>query len=90
MEELVLIAIVAVVVFGKDLPRVARDVGRVYMRFKSQFLNVRDDMMRSIELEETRRDEPPATPRIGNTDGIEDPVPPPPPEPEKKEELPAN
>ena len=40
-SEMFVVVIVGVLLFGRDLPKVARKAGRVYNKFKRQFLDVR-------------------------------------------------
>ena len=47
-DEMLVVAIVAIVVFGKDLPQMARKVGRWYGKLKRQMTDMRDDIVRQI------------------------------------------
>ena len=52
------IGIVALLVFGRRLPEVARSFGKSIVEFKKGIKDVRDD------IEDSSRLEPPSTPRI--------------------------
>lgn len=47
-EEMVVVAIVAIVAFGRDLPQVARKVGRWYGKLKRQLTDMKDDIVSQI------------------------------------------
>lgn len=74
-EEILMIIVVAIIVFGRDLPSMARQAGRLYTKAKNHVLNMRDELNRAVEEEERRKTEPaPAPPPAPPTD-----APPPPP-----------
>lgn len=50
-EEMVVVAIIAIVVYGKDLPQIARKVGNWYGKVKRQLSDMRDDIVRQIPEE---------------------------------------
>lgn len=79
---MLLVLVVAVIVFGRDLPRVARQVGRYYGKLKRQFMDVRDEINTALDAEEARANVPPPPPDVKppeerqvNRDDIEDPAP---------------
>ncbi|HZE99587.1 MAG TPA: fibronectin type III domain-containing protein [Planctomycetota bacterium] len=51
-SELVLIVIVAIIIYGKDLPQAARKMATIYSKFKRQLNDVRDEIKRQIPMEE--------------------------------------
>ena len=76
-DEILMVTVVAIIVFGRDLPRVARQVGRYYGKLKRQFMDVRDEINSALDAEEARRNVPepvkPPEERQINRDDIEDP-----------------
>ncbi|HKS15915.1 MAG TPA: hypothetical protein VJU16_01230 [Planctomycetota bacterium] len=62
-DEMMVVAIVAIVVYGRDLPQIARKVGRWYGKLKRQLTDMKDEIVRQIP-EEPDEDEfraPPAS-----------------------------
>ena len=51
-EEMVLILVVAILVYGKELPKVARKVGRWYSNLKRQMSDIKDEISRQIPDED--------------------------------------
>ncbi len=47
-EEMFLVLVVAILVYGKELPRMARKVGRWYSALKRQVSDARDEVLRQI------------------------------------------
>jgi len=60
--ELVVIAVVALLIFGRRLPDVARSVGKSIVEFKRGMKDVKDDIDQQSRLEP-----PPKSPALGNT-----------------------
>src|SRR5579862_8024019 len=50
--ELFLIIIVAIIIYGKDLPQAARKMATIYSKFKRQLNDVRDEIKRQIPMDE--------------------------------------
>jgi Tat protein translocase TatB subunit len=59
-DEMLVVAIVAIVVYGKDLPQMARKVGRWYGKLKRQMTDMKDEIVRQIPDEDEYR-APPAS-----------------------------
>lgn len=51
-SELILIIIVAIIIYGKDLPQAARKMANIYAKFKRQLNDVRDEIKRQIPMDE--------------------------------------
>jgi sec-independent protein translocase protein TatA len=51
-EEMIVIAIVAIILYGRDLPSVARKVGRWYSNLRRQLGDIKDELKRHIPDEE--------------------------------------
>lgn len=51
-SELIIIGIVAIIIYGKDLPQMARKLAMVYGKFKRQLNDVRDEIKRQIPADE--------------------------------------
>src|SRR6185436_8837776 len=51
-SELILIVIVAIIIYGKDLPQAARKMAMIYSKFKRQLNDVRDEIKRQIPMDE--------------------------------------
>jgi len=51
-SELILIVIVAIIIYGKELPTAARKMALIYSKFKRQLNDVRDEIKRQIPMEE--------------------------------------
>lgn len=69
--EIILVLVLAVVIWGGDLPKVARKAANYYVRMRNYLLQVRDEVMRQIPDDISSlppatdipiyRDEPPGT-----------------------------
>ena len=51
-EELVLVILISILAFGKDLPRVARKAGMFIRRARRYLLDIKEDIERQIPMEE--------------------------------------
>ena len=51
-DELLLILLIAILAFGKDLPRVARKAGILIRRARRYLLDIKEDIERQIPMEE--------------------------------------
>jgi Sec-independent protein translocase protein TatA len=51
-SELILIIIIAIIIYGKDLPQAARKMATLYSKFKRQLNDVRDEIKRQIPMDE--------------------------------------
>ncbi len=51
-SELFLIIIVAILIYGKDLPQAARKMATLYSKFRRQLNDVRDEIKRQIPMDE--------------------------------------
>jgi len=51
-SELILIIIIAIIIYGKDLPQAARKMATIYSKFKRQLNDVRDEIKRQIPMDE--------------------------------------
>src|SRR6185295_756497 len=51
-SELILIVIVAIIIYGKDLPQAARKMATIYSKFRRQLNDVRDEIKRQIPMDE--------------------------------------
>jgi Sec-independent protein translocase protein TatA len=51
-SELILIIIIAIIIYGKDLPQAARKLATIYSKFKRQLNDVRDEIKRQIPMDE--------------------------------------
>jgi Tat protein translocase TatB subunit len=69
--EMVVVVIVAILIYGKDLPQAARKMANLYSKLRRQLSDVRDELQRQIPADELRIDtsldansgmEPPQTP----------------------------
>ena len=58
MPEMVIIAVIALIIFGRRLPDVARSVGKSIVEFKKGIREVKDD------IEDQSRLDPPIPPKI--------------------------
>src|SRR6185436_15868025 len=74
-SEIVIIIIIAIIIYGKDLPQAARKMAQLYSKFKRQLSDVRDEISRQIPMEEIENSikpdlnldpggEPPQTPSL--------------------------
>jgi Sec-independent protein translocase protein TatA len=65
-----LIVIVAILIYGKDLPQAARKLANFYVKLRRQLTDIRDEIQRQIPLDELREginlDSPsyPSTPQV--------------------------
>src|SRR5688572_7082718 len=55
-SELVAIAIIAILIYGKELPQAARKMANLYSKFRRQLNDIKDDLRRQIPEEELRLD----------------------------------
>lgn len=51
-EELILVILISILAFGKDLPRVARKAGMFVRRARRYLLDIKEDIERQIPMEE--------------------------------------
>lgn len=51
-SELILIIIVAIVIYGKDLPQAARKLAIMYNKFRRQIADIKDEIHRQIPMDE--------------------------------------
>jgi len=51
-SEIILIIIIAIIIYGKDLPQAARKLATIYSKFKRQLSDVREEIQRQIPLDE--------------------------------------
>lgn len=74
-SEIIIIIIIAIIIYGKDLPQAARKLATLYSKFKRQLSDVRDEISRQIPMEEIQDSikvdlpsgpggEPPTTPSL--------------------------
>ena len=74
-SEIVIIIIIAIIIYGKDLPQAARKMAQLYSKFKRQLSDVRDEISRQIPMDEIKESmrpdlnldpggEPPSTPSL--------------------------
>jgi Sec-independent protein translocase protein TatA len=74
-SEIVIIIIIAIIIYGKDLPQAARKMAQLYSKFKRQLSDVRDEISRQIPMDEIENSikpdlnldpggEPPQTPSL--------------------------
>ena len=72
-SEIVIIIIIAIIIYGKDLPQAARKLANIYAKFKRQLSDVREEIRRQIPMDEIQDSmkldlpsgpggEPPSTP----------------------------
>jgi Sec-independent protein translocase protein TatA len=72
-SEIILIIIIAIIIYGKDLPQAARKMATLYSKFKRQLADVREEIQRQIPMDEIKDSlnvdlpsgpggEPPSTP----------------------------
>jgi Tat protein translocase TatB subunit len=57
-EEMLVVGIVAIIAFGKDLPQFARKVGRWYGKIKRQLSDMKEEIVRQIPDEDEFRAPP--------------------------------
>jgi Sec-independent protein translocase protein TatA len=53
-SEIILIIIIAIIIYGKDLPQAARKMATLYAKFKRQLTDVREEIARQIPMDEIR------------------------------------
>lgn len=72
-SEIIIIIIVAIIIYGKDLPQAARKMAQMYSKFKRQLSDVREEIQRQIPVDDIKDSfrvdlpdgpggEPPSTP----------------------------
>ncbi len=54
--ELVLLLVVAVLLFGRRLPDIARSIGRSLTEFKKGLKETQDDLEQATDMEESKKD----------------------------------
>lgn len=74
-SEIIIIVIIAIIIYGKDLPQAARKMATLYTKFKRQLSDVRDEISRQIPMDEIKNTmnvdlptgpggDPPSTPSL--------------------------
>ncbi len=53
-SELVVIVIIAILIYGKDLPQAARKLASIYSKFRRQLTDIKDEISRQIPVEEIK------------------------------------
>jgi Sec-independent protein translocase protein TatA len=53
-SEIIVIIIIAIIIYGKDLPQAARKMAAIYAKFKRQLTDVREEIARQIPMDEIR------------------------------------
>jgi Sec-independent protein translocase protein TatA len=53
-SEIILIIIIAIIIYGKDLPQAARKMANMYSKFRRQLADVREEIARQIPMEEIK------------------------------------
>ena len=53
-SELVAIVIIAILIYGKDLPQAARKLANLYTKFRRQMTDIKDELRRQIPDEEIK------------------------------------
>jgi Sec-independent protein translocase protein TatA len=53
-SEIILIIIIAIIIYGKDLPQAARKMATIYSKFKRQLADVREEIARQIPMDEIK------------------------------------
>ena len=68
-SELVVIVIIAILIYGKDLPQAARKLASLYSKFRRQLTDIKDEISRQIPVDEIKSEfnkdiniEPPSAP----------------------------
>lgn len=51
-SEIIVIIIIAIIIYGKDLPQAARKMATIYSKFKRQLADVREEIRRQIPMDE--------------------------------------
>ena len=54
--HLVLLVIVGIIVYGKDLPQAARKLAIMYNKFRRQIADIKDEIQRQIPMEEIKNE----------------------------------
>lgn len=54
--ELFVIVVIAIVIYGKDLPQAARKLAQFYNKLRRQITDLRDEIQRQIPVDELRTD----------------------------------
>lgn len=54
--EIIVVAIVALVAYGKDLPNVARKVGTTYVQFRRKLQGLQHDVMQDMQGADVRKE----------------------------------
>lgn len=55
-SELVVIVIIAILIYGKDLPQAARKMASLYSKFRRQLTDIKDEISRQIPVEEIKNE----------------------------------
>lgn len=55
-SEMVLIVIVAIVIYGKDLPSAARKMAQMYNKLRRQLSDIKDEIQRQIPVDEIKNE----------------------------------
>ena len=67
-QELLVVGIIALLLFGKRLPEVARNLGKGIVEFKKGMAGIEDDVQRNVSQQSrpypTEDREPPTAPRF--------------------------
>jgi Sec-independent protein translocase protein TatA len=53
-SEIILIIIIAIIIYGKDLPQAARKMATIYSKFKRQLSDVREEIARQIPVDDIK------------------------------------
>ena len=53
-SEIIIIIIIAIIIYGKDLPQAARKLATLYSKFKRQLTDVREEISRQIPMDEIK------------------------------------
>lgn len=53
-SEIIIIIIIAIIIYGKDLPQAARKLATLYSKFKRQLSDVREEISRQIPMDEIK------------------------------------
>jgi Sec-independent protein translocase protein TatA len=51
-SEIIVIIIIAIIIYGKDLPQAARKMATIYSKFRRQLADVREEIRRQIPMDE--------------------------------------
>jgi Tat protein translocase TatB subunit len=54
-SELIAIVIIAILIYGKDLPQAARKMANLYTKFRRQLTDIKDELRRQIPDEEIKQ-----------------------------------